>query len=301
MEIGSEKLGAAKYSIYVNVFLIFVKLAAGIYTGSLGIIAEFLHSLFDLMASALAYWGIHKGMKPADRTHLYGHERMENVSSFIQSALITITSVVILFEAYGRTISGEHIVRESLVGIAVMVMTMAIDVVFSRYLHRKSRETGSPALEADAYHFTTDILSTGAVLLGLFATFLGYPVADILSAVFVAMVMIYLSYNIGKKAISVMIDHAPDTETVERLTAIVTNYPDVKGYHSLRARISGNKVFVDVSIHLDKKITLERAHKISEKLEREIKQKNPIVKEVVVHVEPESPHDGERKRMLSRK
>lgn len=291
MKDSDEKLGAATLSIIVNVFLILIKLAVGIFTGSLGILAEFLHSFFDLLASAFAYVGIKKAAEPADRRHQYGHERFENISSLAQSLLITLTSMVILYEAYGK-LAGGHVVKESLVGIAAMILTLLIDVKFSAYMHDKSAKTGSPALEADAYHFTTDMYSTAAVIIGLGVAAIGYPAADAFGAIFVALVMLYLSINLGKRAVYVMLDNAPNDETIERIALVISRHPDIRGYHSLRARMAGNRIFVDVSVHLQPHILLEDAHRISEDLEMRITDQYPAVKEVVIHIEPESSHDS---------
>ncbi len=290
----NEKLNAAIKSVYVNSVLITVKLFTGILTGSLGIIAEFIHSFFDLLASVFAYVGIKKASEPADKHHRYGHERVENISSLFQSVLITLTSIFILYEAYRRITKGGHAVKESIIGIIVMVLALVVDIIFSRYLHKKSAKTGSPALEADAYHFSTDVWSTIAVIIGLGATSLGYPLFDILGAVFVALLMLYLSVRLGIKAFEVMLDHVPDDRHLEEITSTIAKYPGVKGFHSLRAREAGSRIFVDVSIHLDKSLELEKAHSIAEKLELAIMKSCPKVKEVVVHVEPECLHDLEK-------
>jgi len=290
-ETGNNKLGIAKWSIYVNLFLLSAKLAAGIITGSLGILAEFVHSAFDLLASVFAYLGIKKAAQPADKTHHYGHDRFENISSLLQSILITLTSFIIIYEAYGKLNGSAHIVKESALGIAVMGITLVLDIYIARYLHKKSSETGSPALEADAYHFTTDILSTIAVIIGLAAASLGYPVADVISAIIVALIMFYISLRLGKDAVFVMLDRAPDGKVIEEISAIISKYPKVDGYHSLRARTSGNKAFIDVCVHLDESLSLDAAHKIAEALEKKIIAECPDVKEVVIHLEPKSSHD----------
>lgn len=290
-ETGNNKLGVAQWSIYVNLFLLAVKLATAIITGSLGIIAEFVHSAFDLLASVFAYLGIKKASQPADKTHHYGHDRFENISSLLQSLLITITSFIIIYEAYGKLIGEAHVVKESALGIAVMAITLILDIYIARYLHRKSAETGSPALEADAYHFTTDILSTIAVMVGLAAASMGYPIADVLSAIFVAFIMLYISLRLGKDAVFVMLDRAPDGDLIEDVSAIISKYPKVSGYHSLRARTAGNKAFIDVCVHLDESLSLADAHKIAHALEKKIIVECHDVKEVVIHLEPKCSHD----------
>lgn len=182
-------------------------------------------------------------------------------------------------------------VKESALGIAVMGITLVLDIIIARYLHKKSDETGSPALEADAYHFTTDILSTIAVMVGLAAASFGYPIADVMSAIFVALIMLYISMRLGKDAVFVMLDCAPDGKLIEKVSGIILKYPKVDGYHSLRARTAGNKAFVDVCVHLDESLSLDAAHKIANELEKKILAECPNVKEIVIHIEPKISHD----------
>lgn len=115
-----------------------------------------------------------------------------------------------------------------------MAITLVFDIKIANYLHAKSKEAGSPALEADAYHFTTDIMSTIAVIVGLVAAALGYPIADVLSAIFVALVMLSISMCLGKDAVFVMLDRAPDSKTLEMIKQVLSGHKKVKRFHSLR-------------------------------------------------------------------
>ncbi|MBI5227610.1 cation transporter [Candidatus Micrarchaeota archaeon] len=289
-----EKLSAAKYSVFANLFIIIIKLAVGLYTGSLGILADSLHSVFDLAASFFAYFGIKKASEPSDKTHHYGHERFENLSSIIQSILLGLTSVFILYEAHLKFEAPNYVVRESFLGIAVMVITLIIDVKISAFLHKKSKETNSAALEADAFHFTTDMYSAIAVIVGLGATAIGYPLADIAGAVVVALIMLYVAVNIAKESTFILLDQAPSEEILGKISTVISKYPGILAYHSLRGRLSGRKIFIDVSVHLKSDISLTKAHKIAEELEIKIIEKCPDVKEVIIHMEPDEEHDLDR-------
>ncbi len=291
-ELDHEKLGAAKLSIFANVLIIILKLAVAIFTGSLGILADSIHSSLDLVASLFCYLGIRKASEPSDKTHHYGHERFENLSSIIQSILLGITSISIFYEAYAKFTTGNNEVTSSVIGIIVMLLTLVIDFKVSEYLHKKSAQTNSTALEADAFHFTADMYSAVAVIIGLAATALGYPIADIIAAVVVAIIMLYISLNIGKESALVLLDQAPSDEKLNQLSQLISKYPGVLSFHSLRARTAGRKIFVDVSVHLKANLPLVDAHNVAENLENEILEKCPDVKEVVVHMEPEAPHDS---------
>lgn len=158
---GEGKLQAAIMSLGANIFLIAIKLAAALETGSLGIIAEMLHSVFDLVASIFAYGGIRKSMKPADEDHHYGHDKYENLSALAQSALIFLTGIFIIIEAVGR-LQNPITITSSWIGIVVILITIAIDFLVSKRLHEASRQFRSAALNADAYHFSTDLWGAGA-------------------------------------------------------------------------------------------------------------------------------------------
>ncbi len=287
-----EKMGAAKLSIFANLVIIILKIVVALFTGSLGILADSIHSLLDLVASLFCYVGIRKASEPSDDTHHYGHDRFENLSSIIQSILLGITSFSIFYEAYAKLSSGNHVVTSSVAGIFVMLITLAIDFKVSQYLHKKSAQTNSTALEADAFHFTADMYSAVAVIIGLAATALGYPIADIIAAVAVALIMLYISLNIGKESTLVLLDQAPADAVCENIASVILKHPGITSYHSLRARISGRKISVDVSVHMDPKLSLFAAHKIAESLEQNIIANCPNIKEVVVHMEPDAPHDS---------
>jgi len=285
-----QKLNAASKSIGANVFLISLKTFAAVITGSIGIIAELIHSSLDFLASILAYLGIKKASEPADKYHHYGHERFETFSALIQTILILVTSAVIIYEAAGRIFHPLE-VSMGVIGIIVILITIVVDLLVARYLHRQSKKYGSAALEADAYHFSTDLMTSIAVAIGLIFATLGFPIADALAAMIVSVIMIYIAIKIGKSSTSVLLDESPPEETMNKISEIINMTPEVLGYHSLRARHSGKKYLVDVSVHLRTSISLSEAHRISQKIEERVKKEIPEIREIVVHTEPEEEHE----------
>jgi cation diffusion facilitator family transporter len=289
---GGKKLHAASFSIGVNVFLIILKAAVSLVTGSIAILAELAHSFFDMLASLFAYAGIRKADKPADRTHLYGHEKFENLSSFAQTILIAITSVLIVYESIMRIISPTKIEATEL-GLIVMVMTIAIDYFVSRYLHRTSRKYGSPALEADAYHFTTDLWGAVAVIIGLALVIAGFPVFDSIAAIAVSVLMLWISYKLGRKSVNALMDRSPSEEKMERIGNAIAATRDVRRFHKLKARQAGNKLIIEVHVQLLPHLTLRKGHYISHRVKRRLMKEFPEIKEVTIHVEPDLRENGE--------
>jgi len=269
----------------VNAFLIIMKAVVAIITGSIAILAELAHSLFDMLASIFAYVGIKKAEEPADKTHLYGHEKFENLSSFAQTILIVVTSMLIIYEALNR-IGVPKKLEATELGLIVMFITIVIDYFLSRYLHGKSKEYGSTALEADAYHFTTDLWGALSVIIGLGFVFLGFQIFDAIAAMVVAIIMLWISYGLGKRSINVLMDGSPSYEVIERISRIIASTHGVFGFHNLKARYAGKKIFLDFNIHVAPKITARKAHEIAHKVEKRLIKEIPNIKQVTIHIEP---------------
>lgn len=280
------RLNAAILSIAVNLSMLVLKIAVSLWSGSIGILAEAIHSGFDLVASLMAYHGIKKAMEPSDREHHYGHYKYENLSSLLQSALMALTSFLIIYEAANRITKGAA-VRESAYGMGLMVLTIAVAHFTSRYLHKVSVDEGSSALEADAYHFTTDVWSALSVLAGLTLVRLGFDIGDPLAAIFVALLMIYVAANLGRRAVSVMLDASPKDAVADAIADVIRRDGRVLSFHKFRARLSGSMIFVDVHIRLARNIHLKRAHAIAHELKRKILASNKAIEDVDIHLEPD--------------
>jgi cation diffusion facilitator family transporter len=283
---GKRKLNAASVSVGVNLTLILIKIAAALLSGSIAILAEVFHSGLDLLASVFAYVGIRQAAKPEDEDHPYGHERFENLSSLIQTLLIAITSFLIIYEAVGR-LKSPHSLDATWLALAIMLLTLIADFFVARYLHKVSGETGSSALEADAYHFTTDLWSAVAVIIGLVFASLGWSVFDSIAAIFVALLMLWISYKLATKSLRVMLDTSPCKVTLDDIGMIVAATPGVVGFHKLRARQSGSRLLADMNIHVNPKITVLEGHTIAHRAKHAIMEKHPEFKDINIHVEPQ--------------
>jgi cation diffusion facilitator family transporter len=282
----AKKLGAASLSIGVNITLFISKVVAAVLTGSIGLYAESAHSVFDLVASVLAYLGIKKAGEPEDHTHHFGHEKFENLSSLLQALLITGTAFIVLFEAYQK-LQAPGGVESSEIGIILMLISIPVTLFTSRYLGKIAREEGSSALEADSAHFTTDVISSVSVLMGLVLVKLGYPIGDPLAAMVVGLVMLYISIELMLHSFFVFMDFSPDKKTMNEIRGIMVSEKRITRFHKLRARIAGSRILVDVHIHVPHDMPIEKAHMISHELEGRIIREVPRVKEVSIHIEPD--------------
>jgi cation diffusion facilitator family transporter len=281
-----RKLGAAGLSIGVNVTLLISKIIVATITGSIGLYAESAHSLFDLLASVLAYLGIKKAEEPEDRTHHFGHEKFENLSSMLQALLITGTAFVVMFEAYQK-FSDPGKLESSELGIALMLISIPITLFTSKYLGEIAKKEGSSALEADSAHFTTDVISSVSVLAGLVLVRLGFPIGDPLAAMVVGAVMLYISVELLLHSFFVFMDFSPDKKVMDKIARIMESEKRITRFHKLRARVAGSRVLVDVHIHVPHGMPIETAHLISHELESRIIREVSEVKEVSIHIEPD--------------
>lgn len=278
----AKKRFAALLSIAVNLFLIIVEGSVAFFTGSLAVLADAGHSLFDLSASGFAFWGVRMASQPPDRSHPYGHEKFENFSSLIQVALIGGIAAFIV----AGVIVQPFTLAVSNVAIAVVAATMFVDYGAARYIGSVARAYGSYALETDAFQFTADLWVKVAVIVGLVAARLGAEWLDPVAALAVAAVMVYTASRLGLRSTRILLDTAPRREVEARIRDILRQEAGAEGFHSLRMRQAGKWVFLDVALHLPGDTTVteahDRAHRISNRLRREIWE----VRDAVVHVEP---------------
>ncbi|MCI1684160.1 MAG: cation diffusion facilitator family transporter [Prevotella sp.] len=282
----TSKKKAALTSIIAAVFLTTMKFIVGILTSSMGIISEALHSLLDLLAAVITFVSVSISDKPADKEHQYGHGKIENLSAFFESILLVITCVWIIYEAISRLISGNTAIRVTVWSYLVVLTAMAVDIGRSRMLFKVAKRDNSQALEADAIHFSTDILSSGVVLLGLICANFGYHKADAISALGVAVIVLGISYRLGKRAIDVLLDKVPDGLT-EKVESRLKSNKDIVCYHDLKIRVAGPDTFVEVNVHIHPHTDLETAHCICSRIEKDIASLIPRCT-TVVHAEPDN-------------
>jgi len=280
-----NKLKAATVSILANTGLLISKLIVAIITGSVGMLAECLHSGFDLVASFLAFIGIKIAQRPDDETHHFGHDKFESLSSFMQSVLIAITAVLVIFEAYHK-FKNPGVIENPGVGIILMIATIPVAIFVSRYLAKIAKSSGgSQALEADSAHFTTDVIASVAVLLGLLSVKLGFPQGDAIAAVIVAMIMLYISYTLIRVTFFVFMDYSPDPATMKKIRKTISEFKDVR-YHKLKARRAGSKVLVEFHIQVNRNLNVIDSHQKAMDIKRKLLQKVKNIKDVTIHVEP---------------
>jgi len=283
-----KRSGAARVSVYSNTALILLKVIAGTLTGSVAILTEAMHSAIDLVASLVAFFSIRKADEPADASHPYGHEKMENLAAAIEGMLILVGSGVIVFEAIRRLVNGGHVEKLGF-GIVVVAVSIVVNIGVSGFLVRRARETDSPALEGDAAHLRTDAATSVAVLIGLILVkTTGAEWVDAAVALAVAVAIVFAGVQLVTRSGRVLVDEAlPEAELEEIAGAIRGFGPEgVAGFHKLRARRAGPRRHVDLHVQFRAGTTLEDAHRIAHELQDAIAERIRHA-DVLIHLEPE--------------
>lgn len=281
-----KKVRTARLSIFSNIFLILIKLVAGVMSGSVSIISEAIHSSMDLMAAVIAFFSVRISSNPPDKKHPYGHGKFENVSGVVEAMLILVAAIWIVYEAIHKLIKPTEV--DSIgIGIIVMAVSGIVNFFISRRLYKVAKETDSVALEADALHLKTDVYTSIGVAMGLGLLWItGLDWLDPIVAILVALLITYESFVLLKKAYNPLLDTTlPEHELEIIRTCIRKHLGPTMDFHQLRARKSGHYKYIDLHLEVPAHITVAESHKICDDIEQEIAN-NIRQTEVQIHIEP---------------
>jgi cation diffusion facilitator family transporter len=268
MTFSRQKASVAKWSALAALALTLLKLAAGLASGSLGVLSDAAHSGLDLVGAGLTYLSVQAADKPADEDHSYGHAKFENLSAFFEVFLMLASSVWIGVAAVLRIMNREAGIRYSGWPLAVLVLSMAVDTWRARNLRDVAARTHSAALEADALHFASDIWASAAVFAGLGLSWIGavYHVgalryADSITALIVAVMILYFAWGLGRRAVSTLTDAMP-REVRRQVLDEVRGVAGVLAVDQARMRTAGAEHFADLTLSLSRQLTFQRTEQL---------------------------------------
>jgi cation diffusion facilitator family transporter len=289
-DFSAEKRRVALHSMLAALAMTLLKLAAGLLSGSLGILSDAAHSGLDMLGAMMTFFSVQVSDKPADEDHTYGHAKFENLSSFGEVILMAASSVWIIGEAIER-IRHPVDLRISAWPVLVVLTSIAVDFWRSRRLRAVAERTGSSALATDAYHFASDIWSSLAVLVGLVASWAGthfgvagLRYADPLAAVVVSLMILRLTARLGREAVAVLLDAIP-SETRRRIIQEVERVPGVLAVEQTRVRRAGTAYFADLTLALPRRYTFEHTGELVNAATDAVHRALPEA-DVVIHTVP---------------
>ena len=293
--MGSDTIGRKDYSVGVRRVLVFTlilnsvvalaKILYGYYTNSIAMTSDGFHSFFDGISNIVGLVGIWIASHPPDERHPYGHKKFETLFTVIIGVMIFSTCFQILRKVY-VSFTDEHRTIVTTTSFIIMLITMGVNVLVMLYESRKGKQLGSSFLVADALHTKSDIFASVAVIVSLMLTKAGYHYADTIVGIIITFFIARIGYKILKDASDVLVDSVClDTSSIE---CVVNSVDGVKGCHEIRTRGPVNAVYVDLHVLVDKNLSAENAHRITEKVERGLKKEFPSIIDIIVHIEPET-------------
>jgi cation diffusion facilitator family transporter len=285
----------ATISVAAAVFLVAIKLATGLATGSLAFVAEAAHSATDLVAALLTLFAVRVAVRPPDREHHYGHGKAEHLAALGESAFLLLVSLFIAYESIFRLAGGgTHEVEVTWWAFTVLGAVIVVDASRALTSFRTSRRTGSAALAANALHFTSDLAGSLAVLIGLVLVNAGHQTADAAAALFVAVLVVIAAVRLARRSIDVLMDKAV-AEADERIRAALAQADEHVEVRRVRVRQAGGRHFVDLVVGVPMDTGVRQAHTVADSIE-DVVERALGGADVVVHVEPTEAEGGIRER-----
>jgi cation diffusion facilitator family transporter len=306
----AEVLGAAKMdklkarATYVgaaiNVFQTIIKIGFGILGQSAALVADGIHSLSDLLSDLLVIIAVKLGSREADHEHPYGHRRFETIATVILGVGLIGISGAIVWSVMERIAHPEKLPVPNVNTLGIAAVSILLNEWLYHYTKRVARQTRSKLLLANAWHQRSDAISSVVVLFGIGAVLLGYPLADAVAAVVVALMVAKIGLNLVMESIKELVDTSLPPETVADIRTAIHAIDGVEGIHLLRTRQMGEDAYIDAHIVVDPRITVSEGHMIGDAVRNDLIKRFDDVIDVLVHVDPEDDQDSDDARPLSR-
>lgn len=281
------KNSAARLSIIAAAFLIVLKTATGLLTGSISVWASLLDSAMDIFASTINFFAVRAAARPPDEDHAYGHGKVESLAGLFQAVVITISGLFLIREAILRLLNPQPTSAE-LLGVISMLIATGVSIALVARLRRVAQQTDSLVLSADALHYATDVFTNGGALGALLLLRLtGWRLADPLISIAISLYILYSAFQVARDSIDVLMDKRLPIEVDEQVAEIVGRYhaQGVLGFHDLRTRRSGAQKFIDLHLEVGRASSLEEAHALTVQVLRAIEAEIPRAR-VQIHTDP---------------
>lgn len=292
MNLDCQKKFAAGLSIFSNSAIIILKLVVGLYSGSISIISEAIHSMSDFLASVLTFFSVIKSAEPADKEHPFGHGKYEDMSGFIEGGLIIFASLFIIYEALKKILSGAEAAVDTTLGLYVMGISVVANIIVSTVLFKVAKRADSVSLFADAEHLRTDVLSSLGVFIGLLAIkFTGIHILDPIIAIVVAVIIFKAGFSISKSTMDNLLDCSLPEEDINNICNLLESCKvhGIIGFKDLKARRLGPQKSIEVTLIFPKDMTILHCHNICDRIEHKLSQNLGDVA-ASIHLEPEVEH-----------
>ena len=281
--------------IFGNVVLVAFKLYAGIVGKSGAMVSDAVHSLSDVLATFVAFLGMHLSRKEADNEHPYGHERFECLASLTLGLILFGTGLGIGYGGVKKILAGNYDQMETPLMIAVVaaVVSIAVKEAMFWYTRYYAKKLNSSVFMADAWHHRSDALSSVGSLVGIMGARLGFPIMDSIACVIICLCILKVAFDIIKDAVIKMMDTSCGAEWDAEMKRFILSQPGVETVDLIQSRKFGDKIYLDVEISVDGRLSLTDAHNIAEIVHDMVERQYPQIKHIMIHENPTSMDDYE--------
>lgn len=276
---------ATRAALAVALSLALAKAVAWWLSGSVSLLAGLTDSLLDGAASLINLLAVHYALQPADEDHRYGHGKAEALAGLGQSVFISVSALLVGAQAIDRLLHPQPITAQ-LLGIAVMLISLAATAGLLLFQRHVVKQTGSTAIRADSLHYRSDLLLNGSILLALALSAQGLERVDAIFGMGIGLYILWSAIGIAREALAILMDTELPPEQSSRMHELACRVPGVLGAHDLRTRVSGTRWFVQLHLELPGTLSLSEAHRLCEAVEQAIREEFPRA-EVLVHADPE--------------
>lgn len=282
------KARASYVGAAINVSQTALKIGFGVLWQSSALIADGVHSLSDLLSDFLVIVAVRLGSREADHEHPYGHRRFETIATVILGVSLLVIGGGIAWSVMKRMEQPEHLATPDVMSLGVVVVSILVNEWLYHYTKRIAKVTRSKLLLANAWHQRSDAISSVVVLFGIGAVLLGYPLADAIAAIVVALMVVKIGANLIMQGIKELVDTALPPRKLSEIRAVILAIEGVEGIHLLRSRQMGEDALIDAHIIVDPRITVSEGHSISDAVRDELISRFDDVMDVLVHVDAEN-------------
>lgn len=271
--------------LIVNGLLVISKLVLGIMGRSQALVADAIHSLSDEFATVITLIALKISDKPADKNHPYGHGNIEVIVSWFVAISLLITGLYLGYRAVHSIIHG-HYLQPNILAVWGAVISIFLNEFLYRYTIYVGKLLHSPVLKANAYDHRSDALTSVGALIGIAGAIYKFPVLDSIAGLVISVFIIRMGINIMRETSDIVMHASPPQELLEDIKKIIKRMPEIKYFHKLRIHSVGRKYFMNVSIEVDKNLTVTSGHKIASVLRIEVVKNFPHFADVIIHIEP---------------
>src|SRR5690625_3869477 len=272
-------------SVGVNILLSSLQLTVGLLAKSQALIADAVHSFSDLIADGIVLWANKYSAKAPDDDHPYGHRRFETAATFAVGVILVLVGAGMVWNGISKLQRPDELAKVGAIALPVALVAIIIKEGLFRYMLRVATRVKSTMLVTNAWHARSDAASSLVVSMEIPANLVGLPMADILAAMLVGIMILRMGWRFSIEAFHDLTDRAVDTETEERITQLVKTTPGVLGLHDLKTRKMGDMIWVEVDIEMDAKLTIKEGHDIAVQARRRVMEALPVL-DVMTHFDP---------------